>query len=164
MRETNEQELEQVIKYWLSCPRCSAIYFEDSLIEFLMMFTPLQIKGAMYLATAKEIEHDFRYLCGILNNWKAEVERGKEPVFFEIPDTPTWDYMLAYKSRKKHISLQLFLEVIESELIPVREKLDELGRQLENAGLIDAQEGEFVYRKALEYFEEHVNRLVNNCY
>lgn len=43
-------------------------------------------------------------------------------------------------------------------------KLDELVCELESAGLIEALEGEYFYRKALEYFEKHVKRLINPWY
>lgn len=83
-RRTSKQELDEVIEYWHKCPRCSAYLVEDSLIKFLEIFTPHQIKGAMYLATSKGRPHYFRYLCGILHNWRRDLEEGKEPRYFDI--------------------------------------------------------------------------------
>ena len=83
-RKTNKSELDEVIAYWLECPRCSNYLVEDTLIKFLEVFTPDQIKGAMYLATSTGRQAYFKYLCGILHNWRKELEQGNEPRYFDI--------------------------------------------------------------------------------
>lgn len=83
-RSTSKAELEEVIKYWHDCPRCSNHLNEDTLIRFLNVFTPHQIKGAMYVATSTGHWNYFRYLCGILHNWRRELELGKQPAYFDI--------------------------------------------------------------------------------
>lgn len=84
LRTTGKAELDEVIDYWLSCPRCSSYLVEDSLIQFLQVFTPHQIKGAIYLATSKGRQAYFRYLCGILHRWRQDLEEGREPPYFDI--------------------------------------------------------------------------------
>jgi DNA replication protein DnaD len=83
-RTTSKAELDEVIEYWLNCPRCSSHLNEDTLIRFLQVFTPHQIKGAMYLATSTRRQAYFRYLCGILHNWRKELEQGEQPRYFDI--------------------------------------------------------------------------------
>lgn len=51
-RQTSQGELEDVVAYWKDCPRCSGHYEAGSLIQFLEIFTPHQIKGAMFVATS----------------------------------------------------------------------------------------------------------------
>lgn len=86
-RKTNKAELDEVIAYWRSCPRTSGYHVESSLIKFLEIFTPHQIKGSMYLATSSGHPNYFKYLCGILHNWRKDLEAGKEPGFFDIGTT-----------------------------------------------------------------------------
>ena len=83
-RNTNKVELDEVIEYWLECPRASSYLDEDSLIKFLEIFTPHQIKGAMYLATCKGRKAYFKYMCGVLHNWRKALEQGEEPRYFDI--------------------------------------------------------------------------------
>ncbi len=83
-RKTNKKELDEVVEYWLSCPRASDHHDEGSLIKFLAIFTPRQIKGAMYLATSSGRQAYFKYMCGILHNWRKELEQGIEPRYFDI--------------------------------------------------------------------------------
>ncbi len=83
-RTTGKTELDEVVDYWLSLPRASGHYDEDSLIRFLHIFTPSQIKGAMYIAQSKGRQSYFRYLCGVLNNWRRELEEGRTPPYFKI--------------------------------------------------------------------------------
>ena len=85
-RQTSTDELNEVIAYWYSCPRASRYLVEDSLIKFLEIFTPHQIKGAMYIATSRGRPNYFKYLCGILHNWRRDLEAGKEPRYFNIGD------------------------------------------------------------------------------
>jgi len=54
------------------------------LIQFLEIFTPHQIKGAMYLATAAGRPSYFKYLCGILHNWRRDLEAGVQPRYFDV--------------------------------------------------------------------------------
>ncbi|MGE0356205.1 MAG: hypothetical protein AB7P08_04750 [Burkholderiales bacterium] len=85
-RSTSERELREVVEYWKNCPRCSGHHEEASLIRFLETFTPHQIKGAMYLATSKGHPNYFKYLCGILHNWRRDLEAGVQPGYFEIDE------------------------------------------------------------------------------
>jgi len=41
-------------------------------------------KGAMFLAISKDREAYFKYLCGLLRNWRKELEQGNEPRNFDI--------------------------------------------------------------------------------
>jgi hypothetical protein len=84
LRRTSKAELDEVVSYWLECPRCSRYLVEDSLIKFLEVFTPHQIKGAMYLATSTGRKAYFKYLCGILHNWRKDLDQGNEPRYFDI--------------------------------------------------------------------------------
>jgi hypothetical protein len=88
-RRTSKKELDEVIEYWLDRPRTSSYLVKDSLIQFLHIFTPHQIKGAMYIATSKRRSAYFRYLCGILHNWRSELQEGKTPMYFDIGDEDT---------------------------------------------------------------------------
>lgn len=90
-RIPKRDELDELIIYWESCPRASSYLQEESLINFLRIFTPLQIKGAMFLATSKGRKAYFKYLCGVLYNWRKQVESGEEPDWIDISDTATWD-------------------------------------------------------------------------
>ena len=83
-RQTSKAELDEVIEYWLDCPRASSYYDEGSLIQFLEVFTPHQIKGAMYIATSTGRQAYFKYMCGILHNWRKDIENGVEPRYFDI--------------------------------------------------------------------------------
>jgi len=83
-RTTSKAELDEVVGYWLSLPRGSGYHVEASLIDFLHIFTPDQIKGAMYMTHARGHGSYFRYLCGILHNWRRELEDGKTPHYFDI--------------------------------------------------------------------------------
>ena len=83
-RTPSENELDEVIDYWYSLPRGSEYVDESSLIEFLRIFTPRQIKGAMYLAQSRGRSAYFRYLCGILHNWQRALEDGEDPAYFDI--------------------------------------------------------------------------------
>ena len=85
-RKTSKKELDEVIDYWHQCPRCSGYLVEESLIKFLEIFTPKKIKGAMYIATSKGRPNYFKYLCGILHNWRCDIEAGKEPRYFDIDE------------------------------------------------------------------------------
>lgn len=85
-RKTSQREVAEVVDYWKQCPRCSGHHEEASLIRFLEIFTPYQIKGAMYLATASGHPNYFKYLCGILHNWRRDLEAGKEPRYFEVDE------------------------------------------------------------------------------
>jgi len=85
-RSTSKQELDEVIEYWISLPRGSRYHVEDSLIQFLHIFTPGQIKGAMYIAQSKGRQNYFRYLCAILHNWRKELEEGKTPRYFDVEE------------------------------------------------------------------------------
>lgn len=85
-RTTSKRELDEVVAYWHNCPRCSSYVVEDSLIKFLRIFTPHQIKGAMYIATSTGRLAYFRYLCGILHAWRRELENGQQPRFFDISE------------------------------------------------------------------------------
>lgn len=83
-RHPTEEELAEVIDYWLTRKPLTTHYDEVSLLEFLAVFTPLQIKGAMFLATAKGRGAYFRYLCGILHNWRRDLNDGFDPPYFDI--------------------------------------------------------------------------------
>ncbi len=83
-RTTSKAELDEIVDYWHNCPRCSSYLNENTLIGFLEVFTPPQIKGAMYLATSTGRKAYFRYLCGILHNWRRELEKGNVPRYFDI--------------------------------------------------------------------------------
>ena len=83
-RPASLQELNEVVSYWKDCPRCTGYHQEGSLIQFLEVFTPHQIKGAMYLATASGRPNYFKYLCGILHNWRRDLEAGIQPQYFDI--------------------------------------------------------------------------------
>lgn len=85
-RRSSKKELDEIIYYWCSLPRGSEYVDEGSLIGFLGIFTPEQIKGAMYIAKSKGREAYFRYLCGILHNWIEELENGNEPGYFDVSD------------------------------------------------------------------------------
>jgi hypothetical protein len=85
-RSTSKAELYEVTMYWCNRPNCSGNSEESSLIRFLRIFTPKQIKGAMHLATRKKQPDPFKYLCGILHNWCKELEAGNEPKYFEIDE------------------------------------------------------------------------------
>ncbi len=85
-RKTSKKELDEIVDYWCSLPRGSNYVDEGSLISFLGIFTPRQIKGAMYIAQSKGRPAYFRYLCGILHNWRQELERGEEPRYFDIDE------------------------------------------------------------------------------
>lgn len=85
-RQTSKRELDDVVKYWLECSRCSGHYEAASFIQFLEVFTPQQIKGAMYLATSSGRPNYFKYLCGILHNWRRDLEAGVQPRYFDIGD------------------------------------------------------------------------------
>lgn len=69
-RQTSKRELNDVVAYWIGSPRTSGYHQEVSLIQFLEIFTPHQIKGSMYLATSAGRPNYFKYLCGILHNWR----------------------------------------------------------------------------------------------
>lgn len=85
-RSTSEKELDEVIEYWANLPRGSDYHNKDSLIRFLGIFTPSQIKGGMFIAKSTGRQAYFRYLCGILQNWKKDLEDGKVPKYFEVED------------------------------------------------------------------------------
>ena len=73
-----------MVDYWIQRPRTSGYLVESSLIQSLEIFTSHQIKGAMYLATSSDHPNYFHYLCGILHNWRRDLEEGREPLFFDI--------------------------------------------------------------------------------
>ena len=81
-RTTSTLELDDVVDYWRSLPRGSGYHVKRSLIRFLGVFTPAQIKGAMGLAQAAPRRSYFKYLCGILCHWCGDVEEGNEPLDF----------------------------------------------------------------------------------
>lgn len=83
-RRASKKELDDIIEYWCSLPRGSTYLVEDSLIKFLEIFTPRQIKGAMYIAKSKGRPNYFKYLCGILHNWRRALEKGEKPRYFNI--------------------------------------------------------------------------------
>lgn len=85
-RKTSKKELDEIIDYWCSLPRGSNYLDESSLISFLEVFTTEQIKGAMYLAKCKGRGAYFRYLCGILHQWRRALEDGEEPRYFDISE------------------------------------------------------------------------------
>ncbi len=80
------KELDEIIEYWCSLSRGSNYLVEGSLISFLEIFTPKQIKDAMYIAKSKGRPAYFRYMCGILHNWEQALEEGKEPRYFDIDE------------------------------------------------------------------------------
>jgi len=82
-RATSLKEVKSVIDYWLSLGR-TIYYDESSLINFLHIFSPKQIKGAMYIAQSEGRQAYFKYLCGILRNWEKDLKNGKEPLYFEL--------------------------------------------------------------------------------
>lgn len=83
-RSTSESELAEIIEYWDSLGRASNYVDKGSLISFLQGFTSDQIKGAMYVAQSFGRGAYFRYLCGILLNWRRELEVGREPNYLEV--------------------------------------------------------------------------------
>ena len=83
-RATSQKELNEIVDYWTSLPRGSGYYAEKSLIRFLGIFTPDQIKGAMSIAMSAAREAYFRYLCGILHNWRRELEAGRTPLYSKV--------------------------------------------------------------------------------
>ena len=85
-RKTSKRELDEIVDYWCSLSRGSGYVDEAGLINFLGIFTPRQIKGAMYIAKSKGRPAYFPYLCGILHNWRQELERGEEPRYFDIDE------------------------------------------------------------------------------
>jgi hypothetical protein len=85
-RTTSTTELDEIINYWSGLPRGSDYHIEGSLIYFLSIFSPEQIKGAMYLAKASPRLAYFKYLCGILHKWRRELEEGHEPVWFDVSE------------------------------------------------------------------------------
>lgn len=86
-RKTTKAELDEVVAYWQKRPRASSFYVASSLVKYLSVFTPHQIKGAMYLATSTGRMNYFKYLCGILHNWSKDLEAGREPQYFDIDKT-----------------------------------------------------------------------------
>jgi hypothetical protein len=78
-RAFSREELDDVVSYWASLPRGSDYHDEASLLRFLKVFTPSQIKKAMQIAKSKRHPSYFRYLCGILHNWKREFDAGEVP-------------------------------------------------------------------------------------
>jgi len=85
-RNPSKRELDEIIDYWCSLPRGSNYVDEGSPISFLEIFTPQQIKGAMYIAKSRGRPAYFRYMCGILHNWKQALEEGEEPRYFDIDE------------------------------------------------------------------------------
>lgn len=83
-RVTSRAELDDLVVCWESLQRGTAYHDEESLIRFLGIFTPAQIKGAMRFAKSKRRPAYFKYLCGILHNWRRELEAGVVPTFFSI--------------------------------------------------------------------------------
>ena len=85
-RSTSKRELDEVIDYWAGLPRGTAYCDDASLIQFLQIFMPAQIKGAMFIAKSRGHPNYFRYLCGILHNWRRELEAGAEPKYFDVEE------------------------------------------------------------------------------
>jgi len=85
-RRTSKKELNDVVDYWCSLERGSSYHVEGSIIEFLEIFTPKQIKGAMYIAKSKGRSNYFKYFCGIVHNWRKALENGDEPRYFDIDE------------------------------------------------------------------------------
>ena len=85
LRKTSQGELNEVIDYWVGLGQTN-YYQEGSIIQFLYVFTPEQIKGAMYLACSQGRGNYFRYLCGVLHNWKKDLEEGHEPPYFKLEE------------------------------------------------------------------------------
>lgn len=83
-RQTSKVELVALIEFWKSLPRGTGYHVEASLIQFLHIFTPDEIAGAMYIATSGPRENYFNYLCGILHKWKKQIESGEEHKFFQL--------------------------------------------------------------------------------
>lgn len=76
-RSTSKAELDEVVSCWIRSPKGTGYYEEKSLLMFLTIFTPDEIKAAMYIAKSEERKGSdgyFRYLCGILTNWKKAKE------------------------------------------------------------------------------------------
>lgn len=84
-RRTSQRELNEVIDYWLSLGR-SQYYEVASLLQFLATFTPYEIRGGMYLACVSVHGNYFKYLCGILHNWRRDIAEGREPEYFELDE------------------------------------------------------------------------------
>lgn len=74
------------MEYWDSLERASSYVDESSLIYFLHIFTPAQIKGAMYITQSTGRGAYFRYLCGVLHNWRRQIEAGEVPDYFEVDE------------------------------------------------------------------------------
>jgi len=83
-RNTSKEELDEVIEYWYGRQRGAGWHDEGSLIQFLHVFTPDQIKGAMYIATSTGRYNYFKYMCGILHNWRNELEERRTPNYFDV--------------------------------------------------------------------------------
>ena len=85
-RSASQRELVEVVEYWNSLGRASNYVDESSLISFLQIFTPAQIKGAMYITQSTGREAYFRYFCGVIHNWRRQLEAGEEPSYFEVDE------------------------------------------------------------------------------
>lgn len=86
-REPSPSELDDVVDFWFDNPQGTTFYVETSLYEFLRIFNPAQIKGAMYLATSKRRGAYFRYLCGILHAWRSGLHTDGE---IEVVEMNAW--------------------------------------------------------------------------
>ena len=82
--QISEDQLIEIIEYWINCPRTTGFHHEENLIYFLKFFSRDQIMGAMYMTTSKFRENYFKYLCDILNYWKRQLDEGIEPKYFII--------------------------------------------------------------------------------
>ena len=78
-RSPTQAEYDDIIDYWFRSPRGTGYYDERSMINFLKIFTPDQIKYAIHVATKRPRASYFRFMCGILRNWRQYMEVG-EPI------------------------------------------------------------------------------------
>lgn len=88
-RPVNE-ELADLLAYWKRRPRNPERPDESLLAEFLAVFTPHQIKVAMYNATSEKRNNYFQYLIETLIGWRDELRAGQRPSYSlgRAPPTP----------------------------------------------------------------------------
>ena len=72
MKIVPEETISEAIEYWRSLPRGCGHYNPVSLERFLMIFTIDEVKFAMRIAQQRGRKNYFRYLCGILHNWRKQ--------------------------------------------------------------------------------------------
>lgn len=81
IREREDRDLKELASFWYkNCYQSTYAYKEAFIRPYLKIFSKEKIKDAMELASSRELEDKgdyksnivFRYLCGILNNWRKD--------------------------------------------------------------------------------------------